>query len=74
MPDADDTPSSAMEPASVPATALRRCPGCHNQVTTLTPLCPVCGTHATIARVGSAVRWTVIAAGSAAAGWWWFHH
>jgi uncharacterized paraquat-inducible protein A len=71
MPDADD--GAATEPASVPTAALRRCPGCHNQVTTQTPYCPVCGKHATFARLASALRWTVIAAGTAAAGWWWLH-
>jgi hypothetical protein len=55
-------------------TALRRCPGCRNLVTTQTPLCPVCGKHAVVARVMSALRWTVIVAGTVAFGWWWSHH
>ena len=58
---------------AVPA-ALRRCPGCRNQVTTRTPLCPVCGRHATAARLASVARWAVLLAGSAALVWWWHHH
>ena len=58
-------------PSSV---ALRRCPGCGNRVTTQTPLCPVCGKHATAARLASIARWALILAGTLAAVWWWTHH
>ena len=52
---------------------LRRCPGCGNQVTRQTPRCPVCGKHAVAARLASAARWAVIAAGMAGLAWWGLH-
>ena len=54
-----------------PVAALRRCPGCRNQIAARTPQCPVCGKHIATARALSAVRWTVVAAGAVALGWWW---
>ena len=58
---------------SGPAAPLRRCPGCRNQIAVTTPRCPVCGKHVATARALSAVRWTVVAAGTVALGWWWHH-
>ncbi len=73
MPDANDGLSAAVDPTPERA-ALRRCPGCHNQVTARTPVCPICGKHATVARLASVARWTLIVIAAAVILWWWCHH